>query len=60
MVVPANAKYQIINEMLQRDDNMLNVTGYAMQPVFRDLAIIIILQQRVFDFREKNKTVKIF
>ena len=26
MVIPANAKYQIIREMLQRDDNMLNVT----------------------------------
>ncbi len=26
MVVPANAKYQIIHEMQQRDDNMLNVT----------------------------------
>jgi len=26
MVVPANAKYQIIREMLQCDDNMLNVT----------------------------------
>lgn len=26
MVIPANAKYQIIREMLQRHDNMLNVT----------------------------------
>lgn len=26
MVVPANAKYQIIHEMLQRDNNLLNVT----------------------------------
>jgi putative transposase len=26
MVIPANAKYRIIHEMLQRDDNMLNVT----------------------------------
>ena len=26
MVVPANAKYQIVNEMAQRENNMLNVT----------------------------------
>ncbi len=26
MVVPANAKYKIINELVQRENNMLNVT----------------------------------
>lgn len=25
MVIPANAKYQIIHEMMQRDDNRLSV-----------------------------------
>lgn len=60
MLVPANTKYEIIREMAQREDNMLNVTWYVMQPVFRDLAIIIIFQQRISDFREKNKIDKIF
>ena len=60
MVVPANAKYQIIHEMLQCDDNMLNVTwlcdaaGVSRSGYYHYLELVIL------GFSEKNKTAKIF
>lgn len=59
MTVPSSAKYQIIHEMLLRDNNKLNVTWLCARRMFPAPAIITILRQRILEIIGMKRTSRI-
>ena len=60
MKIPAHAKYQIIYDTLQKNDNLLNVAACAKLQEYPVRAITIISQQKTSEWKERNGTDRIF
>ena len=60
MKIPAHAKYQIIYDTLQNNDNLLNVAAMWKLQEYPVRAITIISQQKTNEWKERNGTDRIF
>ena len=60
MKISAHAKYQIIYDTLQKNDNLLNVAAMCEIAGVSVRAITIISQQKTSEWKERNGTDRIF
>ncbi len=60
MKIPAHAKYQIIYDTMQKNDNLLNVAAMCELQEYPVRDITIISQQKTSEWKGRNRTDRIF